>query len=103
MTATTPTTTTSPTAAPEITAAASTADGHIAPFSAPGASILVTAPGVAVLSTMLVHGDPANAFGFVSGTSFAAPIVSGVVAMMLEANPDSAIATCRKSLRCRRA
>jgi Ca2+-binding RTX toxin-like protein len=72
----------------EITAAASTADGHIAPFSAPGASILVTAPGVAVLSTMLVHGDPANAFGFVSGTSFAAPIVSGVVAMMLEANPD---------------
>ncbi|MEA2879785.1 MAG: hypothetical protein QOF14_4981 [Hyphomicrobiales bacterium] len=71
-----------------ITAAASTADGHIAPFSAPGASILVTAPGVAVLSTMLVHGDPANAFGFVSGTSFAAPIVSGVVAMMLEANPE---------------
>ena len=71
-----------------ITAAASTADGHIAPFSAPGASVLVTAPGVAVLSTMLVHGDPANAFGFVSGTSFAAPIVSGVVAMMLEANPD---------------
>src|SRR5215213_7616651 len=71
-----------------ITVAASTADGQIAPFSAPGASILVTAPGVAVLSTMLVYGDPANAFGFVSGTSFAAPIVSGVVAMMLEANPD---------------
>jgi Ca2+-binding RTX toxin-like protein len=72
----------------EITVAASTADGHIAPFSAPGASILVTAPGVAVLSTMLVHGDPADAFGFVSGTSFAAPIVSGVVAMMLQANPN---------------
>lgn len=72
----------------EITVAASTADGHIAPFSTPGASILVTAPGVAVLSTMLVHGDPADAFGFVSGTSFAAPIVSGVVAMMLQANPE---------------
>lgn len=71
----------------EITVAASTADGHIAPFSTPGASVLVTAPGVAVLSTMPVHGDPADAFGFVSGTSFATPIVSGVVAMMLEANP----------------
>ncbi|MEJ0075772.1 MAG: S8 family serine peptidase [Alphaproteobacteria bacterium] len=72
----------------EITVAASTPDGHIAPFSTPGASILVTAPGVSVLTTMLVQGDPANAFGFVSGTSFAAPIVSGVVAMMLEANPE---------------
>lgn len=72
----------------EITVAASTADGHIAPFSTPGSSILVTAPGVSVLTTMLVQGDPADAFGFVSGTSFAAPIVSGVVAMMLEANPD---------------
>ena len=71
-----------------ITVAASTADGHIAEFSTPGASVFVTAPGVSVLSTMLVHGDPAAAFGFVSGTSFAAPIVSGVVAMMLEANPD---------------
>jgi Ca2+-binding RTX toxin-like protein len=72
----------------EITVAASTPDGHIAPFSTPGASVLVTAPGVAVLTTMLVHGDPADAFGFVSGTSIATPIVSGVVAMMLEANPD---------------
>src|ERR1044072_5874300 len=71
-----------------ITAAASTADGHIAPFSAPGASVLVTAPGVSILSTMAVQGDPASAFGFVSGTSFAAPIVSGVIAMMLEANPE---------------
>jgi subtilisin-like proprotein convertase family protein len=72
----------------EITVAASTPDGHIASFSAPGASILVAAPGVSVLSTMLVHGDPADAFGFVSGTSFAVPIVAGVTAMMLEANPN---------------
>src|SRR5204863_3731782 len=72
----------------EITVAASTSDGHIARFSAPGASILVTAPGVAVLTTLLVHGDPADAFGFISGTSAAVPIVSGVVAMMLQANPE---------------
>jgi Ca2+-binding RTX toxin-like protein/subtilisin-like proprotein convertase family protein len=72
-----------------ITAAASTEDGHIAPFSTPGASILVTAPGDSILTTTLDNGDgdPTNDFTFVSGTSFAAPIVSGVVALMLEANP----------------
>lgn len=73
-----------------ITAAASTSDGHIAPFSTPGASILVTAPGVSIVTTTLDDGDgnPNDNYTFVSGTSFAAPIVSGVVAMMLEANPD---------------
>src|ERR1043165_9576873 len=72
----------------EITVAASTADGHILLCRPPGASVLVTAPGVAVLSTMVVHGSAANAFGFVSGTSIATPLVSGVIAMMLEANPE---------------
>ncbi len=73
-----------------ITAAASTEDGHIASFSTPGASILVTAPGDSILTTTLSNGDgdQTNDFTFVSGTSFAAPVVSGVVALMLEANPD---------------
>jgi Ca2+-binding RTX toxin-like protein len=73
-----------------ITAAASTSDGHIASFSTPGASVFVTAPGAAILTTTLDNGDGnrTNDFAVVSGTSFAAPIVSGVVAMMLEANPD---------------
>ncbi len=73
-----------------ITAAASDSDGHIAPFSTPGDSIMVTAPGVAILTTAVDDGDgdPSNDFAVVSGTSFAAPVVSGIVAIMLEANPD---------------
>ena len=73
-----------------ITAAASTADGHIASFSTPGASILVTAPGDAIVTTTLDDGDgdASNDYALVSGTSFAAPIVSGVVAIMLQANPN---------------
>jgi Ca2+-binding RTX toxin-like protein/subtilisin-like proprotein convertase family protein len=73
-----------------ITVAASTEDGHIASFSTPGASILVTAPGDSILTTTLDNGngDPTDDFTFVSGTSFAAPVVSGVVAIMLQANAN---------------
>ena len=73
-----------------ITAAASTSDGHIAPFSTPGASVMVTAPGDSILTTAPDNndGDPTNDITSVSGTSFAAPIVSGVISLMLEANPD---------------
>ena len=73
-----------------ITAAATTQDGHVTSFTTPGASILVAAPGESILTTALNNGDgdPTNDYAFVSGTSFAAPIVSGVVALMLQANPE---------------
>ncbi|MFJ4345308.1 S8 family serine peptidase [Pseudomonas sp. NPDC089401] len=63
-----------------------------APFSNPGASLLVAAPGSQVLSTGVSlraerGAQVGSAYGLTQGTSLAAPMVSGVVALMLQANP----------------
>ncbi len=74
-----------------VTVAALTADGQVASYSAYGAHVLVSAPAGAVTSDRLggagyntaTTGDYTTGFG---GTSAAAPVVSGVVALMLSAN-----------------
>ncbi|MFJ2364570.1 S8 family serine peptidase [Pseudomonas sp. NPDC087697] len=63
------------------------------PFSNPGASLLVSAPGSNVVSTShMLETERGSTFGndytSMQGTSFAAPIVSSIVALMLQANPN---------------
>lgn len=86
-----------------ITVAASKANGLITDYSTPGASVLVTAPGSDPASIVTTDrqgtsgynnlagtaGDYTNTEkSYFNGTSAAAPIAAGVVALMLEANPN---------------
>jgi subtilisin-like proprotein convertase family protein len=66
-----------------ITVGAVTADGDPWYLTSLGANVLVSAAGDGVLTTI-----PNGQYAHVAGTSFAAPAVSAVVGLMLEANPD---------------
>jgi subtilisin-like proprotein convertase family protein len=69
--------------APQVIAvAASQANGTVASFSNPGAGLLVAMDGSNVAVTL-----PGGTTALGSGTSYAAPSVSAVTAMMLQANP----------------
>jgi len=79
-----------------ITVGATDYEGESSPFSTSGASILVSAPGGAGHGdySSIITTDRSGAAGdnntneaFADGTSFSAPIVSGIVALMLQVNP----------------
>ena len=64
--------------------------GTYASYSNPGAALLISAPGVSIYTTDRVGkaGYSSGDYTYFGGTSAAAPVVSGVVALMLEANPE---------------
>ena len=66
-----------------IAVAASSATGGLAKFSNFGSWIDVAAPGDAISSSV-----PGGGYGTWSGTSMAAPLASGVAALVREANPQ---------------
>ena len=74
-----------------ITVGAANADGTMAGFSTPGANVLVSTYGVGMITTDRHQPGWGNApgdYASFTGTSASAPLVSGIVAMMLEANPN---------------
>lgn len=58
--------------------------GNLAPYSNYGPNINIVAPGSNILSTL-----PENNYGIMSGTSMAAPFVTGVASLFLSANPET--------------
>jgi subtilisin-like proprotein convertase family protein len=80
-----------------ITVAATDYVGDVTTYSSPGASVLISAPGGGntdplsdIMTTDRVGTAGINTGDYTStaGTSFSAPIVSGIVALMLDANPN---------------
>ena len=77
-----------------IAVAAALRTGVVSPYSTEGAGVLVTAfggpiPGDVWTTDRTVGGyDPGNYTSSFNGTSAAAPMVTGIVALMLDANPN---------------
>lgn len=78
-----------------ITVAATDYNGDVTAYSSPGASVLIAAPGgggdnplsdIWTTDRTGSQGYADDDFTSITGTSFSAPIVSGVVALMLQAN-----------------
>ncbi len=81
-----------------ISVGASTFWGSVADFSTRQNRVDLIAPGTAVLAPWWSAAD-GNTWTSVSGTSFAAPIVSGTVALLLSVNPELSIEEIRELLR----
>ena len=93
-----------PAACTNVVAVASTGTSDvISSFSNYGAWITLCAPGEGILSAVSNHGGTTfgvTAYDYLDGTSMSAPIVSGLIGLMLSANPNltpAQIISCLKS------
>lgn len=77
-----------------LTVGAIDSKNQVAGFSGNGAAVDILAPGVDLYSTWLNSG-----YNTLSGTSMAAPIMSGVVALMKEKNPNASPAQIETTLK----
>jgi len=76
-----------PAALPHVlTVAATDRNGNVAPFSTRSSATDLAAPGVGVLAAVPTWKDPSG-YASLTGTSFAAPIVSGAAAWLWTARP----------------
>lgn len=69
-----------------ISVGATNMNGQKANFSNYGTNLFISAPGVSMYSTL--PNDSYGYFGNGNGTSFAAPVICGVIALMLSVNPS---------------
>jgi len=84
-----------PAAYPETLAVVATDSyDQIAPFSNYGPQVTLAAPGVGIVSTI-----PGGGYGIASGSSMATAYATGVIALILQANPGLTPAELRKKLR----
>ena len=77
------------------------ADDTLATFSNFGPAVALIAPGVCILSTMPTHGTALGdhgGYGVLTGTSFAAPHVTGAAALWISRHPDATPADIRTAL-----
>ena len=89
-----------PAAYPEAVAVAATdTDGALTDFSSYGSWVDVAAPGFGILSTEIADSSGNDNYAYGDGTSFSAPIVSGVVALLRAQTPTLTPAQVLERLR----